>query len=76
LLNLQAGVNATSNSINGQRSSSQNYTRDGCQYSGQLIRTGGFVQDRPTVDDTGEFTVVTQNAGAELGGGGSRRYCW
>lgn len=71
LLNLQAGVNATSNSINGQRSSSANYTRDGINIQDNFIRTGGFVQDRPTVDDTGEFTVVTQNAGAELGGGGS-----
>lgn len=71
LLNLQAGVNPTSNSINGQRSSSANYTRDGINVQDNFIRTGGFVQDRPTVDDTGEFTVVTQNAGAELGGGGS-----
>ncbi len=71
LLNLQAGVNATSSSINGQRSSSANYTRDGINVQDNFIRTGGFVQDRPTVDDTGEFTVVTQNAGAEAGGGGS-----
>ncbi|MEP7039860.1 MAG: carboxypeptidase-like regulatory domain-containing protein, partial [Acidobacteriota bacterium] len=71
LLNLQAGVNATSNSINGQRSSSVNYTRDGINVQDNFIRTGGFVQDQPTVDDTGEFTVTTQNAGAELGNGGS-----
>ncbi len=71
LLNLQAGVNATSSSINGQRSSSANYTRDGINVQDNFIRTGGFVQDRPSVDDTGEFTVITQNAGAELGGGGS-----
>lgn len=71
LLNLQAGVNATSSSINGQRSSSANFTRDGINVQDNFIRTGGFVQDRPTVDDTGEFTVVTQNAGAELGNGGS-----
>lgn len=71
LLNLQAGVNATSSSINGQRSSSANYTRDGINVQDNFIRTGGFVIDQPTVDDTGEFTVVTQNAGAELGGGGS-----
>ncbi len=71
LLNLQAGVNATSSSINGQRSSSVNYTRDGINVQDNFIRTGGFVQDRPTVDDTGEFTVVTQNSGAELGNGGS-----
>ncbi len=71
LLNLQAGVNATSNSINGQRSSSANYTRDGINVQDNFIRTGGFVQDRPTVDDTGEFAVITQNAGANFGGGGS-----
>ncbi len=71
LLNLQAGVNATSNSINGQRSSSVNYTRDGINVQDNFIRTGGFVADRPTVDNTGEFTVVTQNSGAELGNGGS-----
>lgn len=71
LLNLQAGVNVTSSSINGQRSSSANFTRDGINVQDNFIRTGGFVQDRPTVDDTGEFTVVTQNAGAELGNGGS-----
>ena len=71
LLNLQAGVNPTSNSINGQRSSSANYTRDGINVQDNFIRTGGFVQDRPTVDDTGEFAVITQNAGASFGGGGS-----
>ncbi|MEO8041698.1 MAG: carboxypeptidase-like regulatory domain-containing protein, partial [Acidobacteriota bacterium] len=71
LLNLQAGVNPTSNSINGQRSSSANYTRDGINIQDNFIRTGGFVQDRPTVDDTGEFAVITQNAGANFGGGGS-----
>ncbi len=72
LLNLQAGVNATAgNHVNGQRTSSTNFTRDGINIQDNFIRTGGFVQDRPNVDDTGEFTVVTQNAGAELGGGGS-----
>ncbi len=72
LLNLQAGVNATAgNHVNGQRTSSTNFTRDGVNVQDNFIRTGGFVQDRPTVDDTGEFTVVTQNAGADLGGGGS-----
>ncbi len=72
LLNLQAGVNATAgNHVNGQRTSSTNFTRDGINIQDNFIRTGGFVQDRPSVDDTGEFTVVTQNAGAELGGGGS-----
>jgi hypothetical protein len=71
LLNTVAGANATSASINGERSSSTNYTRDGINVQDNFIRTGGFVQDRPTVDDTGEFTVVTQNASADQGGGGS-----
>jgi len=72
LLSLQAGANTTAgNHINGQRTSSTNFTRDGINIQDNFIRTGGFVQDRPTVDDTGEFNVTTQNAGAELGGGGS-----
>lgn len=72
LLDLQAGVNTTaSNHVNGQRTSSTNFTRDGINIQDNFIRTGGFVQDRPNVDDTGEFTVITQNAGAEVGGGGS-----
>ena len=70
LLNLQVGVNATSGSINGQRTSSVNYTRDGLNVQDNFIRNG-FVSDQPTVDDTGEFTVVTQNAGADQGQGGS-----
>jgi len=68
LLNTLPGVNATSSSINGQRSTVTNYTRDGMNVQDNFIRLGGFVQDRPTVDDTGEFTVITQNAGAEFGG--------
>ena len=68
LLNLLPGVNPTSASINGQRSSSTNYTRDGLNVQDNFIRTGGFVQDRPTVDDTGEFTAILQNSGAEFGG--------
>lgn len=71
LLNLQAGVNATTGSINGQRSSSTTTTRDGLNVQDNFIRTNAFVSDQPTVDDTGEFTVTTQNAGAEQGGGSS-----
>lgn len=71
LLNLQAGVNRTSSSISGQRSTSVNYTRDGVNVQDQFIRTGGFVEDLPSVDDTAEFTVSTQNANASLGNGGS-----
>ncbi|HSS19925.1 MAG TPA: TonB-dependent receptor [Pyrinomonadaceae bacterium] len=68
LLSLLPGVNPTSSSINGQRSSSTSFTRDGLNVQDNFIRTGGFVQDRPTVDDTGEFTAILQNAGAEFGG--------
>jgi hypothetical protein len=71
LLNLQAGVNVTSGSINGQRSSSVNYTRDGLNVQDNFIRNG-FVSDQPTVDDTGEFNVITQNAGAEFGSGSTQ----
>jgi hypothetical protein len=66
LLNLLPGVNATSSSINGQKSTVTNYTRDGLNVQDNFIRLGGFVQDRPTVDDTGEFTAILQNAGAEF----------
>ena len=44
LLNLIAGSNATSSSINGQRSSSVNYTRDGLNVQDNFIRNG-FVSD-------------------------------
>ena len=71
LLNLQAGVNATSSSINGQRTSSVNYTRDGVNVQDNFIRNG-FVSDAPTVDNTGEFNVVTQNAGSEQGSGSTQ----
>src|SRR5687768_13503356 len=71
LLNLVAGSNPTSGSINGQRTSSVNYTRDGLNVQDNFIRNG-FVSDVPTVDDTGEFTVITQNAGAEHGSGSTQ----
>ena len=71
LLNLIAGSNPTSSSINGQRTSSVNYTRDGLNVQDNFIRNG-FVSDVPTVDDTGEFTVITQNAGAEYGSGSTQ----
>lgn len=71
LVSLQPGANATSNAINGQRSSNINVTRDGVNVQDQFIRSGNFVADQPTVDDTGEFTVTTQNASADQGNGGS-----
>lgn len=71
LVSLQAGANITTNSINGQRSSSVTTTRDGLNVQDNFIRTNAFVSDQPTVDNTGEFTVTTQNAGSEQGGGSS-----
>lgn len=71
LISLQAGANPTTSSINGQRSTSTVVTRDGLNIQDNFIRTGGFVGDRPTVDDVSEVTVVTSNAGVELGGGSS-----
>lgn len=71
LVSLQAGANPTTNSINGQRSSSTTFSRDGLNVQDNFIRTGAFVQDRPTVDDVSEITVVTQNSGVEQGGGSS-----
>lgn len=71
LISLQAGANVTTGSINGQRSSSTAVTRDGLNVQDNFIRTGRFVSDQPTVDDTGEFTVTTQNTGVEQGGGSS-----
>jgi hypothetical protein len=71
LVSLQAGANATTNSISGQRSASTTITRDGINIQDNFIRTGVFVADRPTVDDVSEITVITQNAGVEQGGGSS-----
>jgi hypothetical protein len=71
LVSLQPGANATSNGINGQRSTAINVTRDGINVQDNYIRSGTFVDDQPTVDDTGEFTVTTQNASVDQGGAGS-----
>lgn len=71
LISLTPGAGPTTNAINGQRSSSTTITRDGLNVQDNFIRTGAFVDDRPTVDDISEFTITTQNAGAEQGGGAS-----
>jgi hypothetical protein len=77
LIQLQPGVasnGATNTTINGQRSSFTNITRDGLNVQDNFIRANAtdFVPDRPNVDDTGEFTVITQNAGADAGYGASQ----
>jgi hypothetical protein len=77
LIGLQAGSSqngATNTVINGQRSSFTNITRDGLNVQDNFIRANAtdFVPDRPNVDDVEEFTIVTQNAGAEFGYGASQ----
>ncbi len=77
LVLLQAGTSSNSaqnTTINGQRSSFTNITRDGINVQDNFIRANAvdFIPDRPNVDDTGEFTIVTQNAGAESGYGASQ----
>ena len=69
LVALQPGNNAAG--INGTRTSSQNYTRDGINVQDVFIRNG-FVADTPTTDNTGEFTVAAANTGAESGFGSSQ----
>ena len=77
LILLQAGTSSNSaqnTTINGQRSSFTNITRDGINVQDNFIRANAvdFIPDRPNVDDTGEFTIITQNAGAEAGYGASQ----
>lgn len=77
LITLQPGTasnGATNTVINGQRSSFTNITRDGLNVQDNFIRANAtdFVPDRPNVDDVGEFTITTQNAGVESGYGASQ----
>lgn len=69
LVGLQAGNNNAG--INGSRSASLNFTRDGINVQDVFIRNG-FVNDTPTTDNTGEFTIATANTGAESGFGSSQ----
>lgn len=69
LVALQAGNNNAG--INGARTSSTNYTRDGINVQDVFIRNG-FVADTPTTDNTGEITVAAANTGAESGFGASQ----
>jgi hypothetical protein len=78
LLALQPGVSANTaqgSSINGLRTSFTNITRDGLNIQDGFIRSNAtdFAPGRPSVDDTSEFTVVTQNAGADQNGGAQVR---
>ncbi len=77
LILLQAGTasNGAQNvSINGQRSTFTNITRDGVNIQDNHIRqnASSFSVERPSVDDVNEFTLTTQNAGTDLGYGASQ----
>ncbi len=77
LTTLQPGVSANANqnsSINGMRTTMTNITRDGISINDQFIRTNAtdFAPGRPSVDDTGEFTLATTNQESDLGSGGAQ----
>ena len=77
LTGLQAGVSANSaqnTTINGMRTTFTNITRDGINIQDTFIRTNAtdFAPGRPSVDDTGEFTITTSNQEADQGYGGAQ----
>lgn len=76
LTQLQSGTQNTGGvtTINGQRTSFTNITRDGINVQDNFIRANAtdFSPERSSSDDTGEFTIVTQNAGAESGYGAAQ----
>ena len=77
LTTLQAGVASNPNqltSINGMRTTLTNTTRDGISINDAFIRSNAtdFAPGRPSVDDTGEFTISTTNQEADLGSGGAQ----
>lgn len=77
LTGLQAGVSANSaqlTTINGMRTTFTNITRDGINIQDTFIRANAtdFAPGRPSVDDTGEFTITTTNQEADQGYGGAQ----
>ena len=77
LTGLQAGVSSNSaqlTTINGMRTTFTNITRDGINIQDPFIRTNAtdFAPGRPSVDDTGEFTITTSNQEADQGYGGAQ----
>lgn len=77
LTTLQPGVASNpfqGTSINGLRTTLTNITRDGISIQDQFIRTNAtdFAPGRPSVDDTGEFTIATTNQESDLGSGGAQ----
>lgn len=77
---LQAGVAPSAaspfqnTSINGLRTSLTNITRDGINIQDAFIRSNAtdFAPGRPSVDDTGEFTISTSNQESDQGYGGAQ----
>lgn len=77
LTGLQAGVSSNSaqnTTINGMRTTFTNITRDGVNIQDAFIRTNAtdFAPGRPSVDDTGEFTISLANQEADQGYGGAQ----
>ena len=78
LINLQPGttpsVGFQGTTINGMRTTMTNVTRDGINIQDAFIRTNAtdFVPGRPSVDDTGEFTISTGLSDADSGYGGAQ----
>lgn len=77
LTGLQAGVSANTaqlTTINGMRTTFTNITRDGINIQDTFIRSNAtdFAPGRPSVDDTGEFTITTTNQEADQGYGGAQ----
>src|SRR5262245_28774383 len=77
LILLQAGTTSNTfqnTTINGMRTTLTNITRDGINIQDVFIRTNAtdFAPGRPSVDDTGEFTINTANAEADQGYGGAQ----
>jgi hypothetical protein len=77
LTTLQSGVasnSASATTINGMRTTFTNITRDGINIQDQFIRTNAtdFAPGRPSVDDTGEFTIATTNQESDQGYGGAQ----
>src|SRR5688572_23021093 len=77
---LQAGVAPSAaspfqnTSINGMRTTLTNITRDGINIQDAFLRGNAtdFAPGRPSVDDTGEFTISTSNQESDQGYGGAQ----
>jgi hypothetical protein len=76
LISTQAGVSSNADDvvINGTRSSFSNVTLDGINIQDNFIRTGGlnYQPNLLLMDQVSEFTIVSSNGNATLGGGASQ----